>query len=105
MDKKNIIENEIEKTLKLLEESERLTPNPFFYAKIEEKLKEKGGKNRLNLSLIMKPVALIALILLNITTIAMYVKGDDATSRSEIVSILSSDFGAGNFNTDILNLR
>ena len=97
MNKQEKIQNEIDKTFGLFEKKESLTPNPYFYTHVQQRLNEKSRKE-FSISGILKPVLFTALIALNLTTAIWYTSSDNLTNSTEIelADILRSDFNLDN---------
>lgn len=96
MNKKETIEEEIQKTLDLIEQGETIPPDPYFYSKIMNRIEQKNRKRSLYHS-ILKPAFWIFLFLINIGSAIWYLSGSGSDSRIEMrknaVEILAEDFG------------
>jgi len=103
MDKKEKIQNEIDKTLGLFEQHELLPPNPYFYTRVQQRLRE-ASKKEFSFSTILKPAFFTALIALNLTTAIWYTSTDDLINRSEtdteLADILKNDFNLDGDQTE-----
>lgn len=105
MDKQDKIEKEIDKTLAMFEKKESLTPNPYFYTRVKQRLDDRK-KKRFTISDILKPAFFTLLIILNLTTAIWYTSSDSSIiisdSDLELVDILKSDFNLENDQTENL---
>lgn len=98
MEKRNKIEEEIEKTMHSIDGLEKLKANPFMFQRVQAKIEEES-QDKLPL---LKPnflVALLIIILLNVLTLAYFYK--DASNfknsvNSETIQLISKEY---NINT------
>ena len=99
MDKKENIQNEIDKTLSLLDQKDSLKSNPYFYTKIMQRLDEKKRKE-FSFSNIMKPAFFSLLLVLNLTTVIWYTSSEehinDAEFKVELIDVFKSDLNLEN---------
>ncbi|MDX1699102.1 MAG: hypothetical protein R3250_00725 [Melioribacteraceae bacterium] len=97
--RKEKIQNEIDKTLGLLDQKESLPPNPYFYTRIMQRLDEKKRKE-FSFSNILKPALFTLLLVLNLTTIVWYTSPEELTDQTEseiaLVDVLKSDLNLDN---------
>ena len=97
--KKEKIQNEIDKTLNLLDQKESLPPNPYFYTRIKQRLDEKKRKE-FSISNSLKPALFTLLLVLNVTTIVWYTGSEELTELTEseiaLVDILKGDLNLEN---------
>lgn len=104
MNKQDKIQNEIDKTMGLLDKTESLPPNPYFYTRVKQRLNEKSRKKHPILG-ILKPVLFTALIALNLTTAIWYINTDANFSEDadlELVDLLKSDLNLDNDQSESL---
>ena len=105
MNKQEKIQNEIDKTVEMLEQKESLPPNPYFYTRVQQRLNEKTKKEFLIFS-VLKPAFFTALIALNLTTAIWYTSSDSSVINTEtdleLVDVLKSDFNLNNDQTENL---
>ena len=105
MNKKEKIENQIDKTFGMFDKKESLQPNPYFYTRVQQRLNEKS-KREFSIFSILKPVFFIALVALNLTTAIWYTTSDSLTisteNELELVDILKSDFNLDSDQTENL---
>jgi len=105
MNKKETIQNEIDKTLGLFDEKESLPPNPYFYTRVQQRINEKSRKE-FSIFGLLKPAFFTALIALNLTTAIWYTSSDgliDQTDTNvELADILKTDFNLDNDQTENL---
>ncbi|MFA7289967.1 MAG: hypothetical protein WC055_13905 [Melioribacteraceae bacterium] len=107
MNNKEKIEKQIEKTLEQFNNAEILPPNPFFYTRVEAKIKAKQ-KSSYVLTEVLKPAMLIVLLAINISTAVWYLSASEQqeeSSQSELIYLLSSDFKSDNSKIDLLNIN
>jgi hypothetical protein len=94
MNVKEKIELEIRKTLDQFDNMEQLPPNPYFFTRLQVRLKEKQKQHTI-ISVILKPALLIALVALNLGTGYWYFSGDEPqdqqNTKQELVEILKND--------------
>ncbi|MBU0473795.1 MAG: hypothetical protein KKF62_06485 [Bacteroidetes bacterium] len=107
MNKKENIENEIQKTIKQFELKEQLQPNPYFYTRVKSRLEERRNKPKRFYSSILQPALLTALVALNLSTAIWYFNSNaqyiETNSKSKLVDIFSEDFKIDN-NQNSLNI-
>lgn len=108
MNKKEQIEQQVNKTLDQFEQAEQLPPNPYFYNRVQARLDESRRKQTI-LSAILKPALLTALVLVNFSTAFWYMGGTIQTERNEnrqeLVDLLTSDLNLENDQTDLLDIK
>lgn len=109
MKRKERIEQEIQKTLDQLGKDDGLQPDPYFYTRLSARLRERTRQPK-SWNLILKPAALALLILINIGTIFWYTSSSSGQStvvdsKTEMVSLLSNDFGVRTSTMDLINLK
>ena len=108
MNKKENIEQEIQKTLEQFNQVDQLPPNPYFYTRVQARLEETRRQQTV-LSAVLKPALLTALVVVNFSTAFWYLDGTIQTeqneTRQELVELLANDFNPDNNQTDILNLK
>lgn len=97
MNKKEKIEQEIQKTLDLLDQPQNLAPNPFFYTRVRQRLDEKSQSHpKISLAAVLKPALMTVLLAMNLGTAIWYLGGTPATTssqpRQELVQLLANDF-------------
>jgi hypothetical protein len=99
MSKKEKIEQEIQKTLDQFENTEQLPPNPYFYSRVQARLKETGKQQHI-FSAILRPALLTTLVAVNLGTAYWYLTGNEQQSqintREQLVEILEDDLTATN---------
>ncbi len=104
MNKKEIIEEEIRKTLDMFEQKESLPPNPYFYTRVQQKIKEKSENNS-TMWRYLKPALLTILLLINVSTFIWYFNSTEnysaAENQKELIEYLSFDL---NLNTNQNNI-
>lgn len=104
MDKKEKIEEEVRKTLGMLDQNESLPPNPYFYTRVQQRINERSGSKSTSLGF-LKPALLTILLLINLGTFIWYFNSSEdyyaTDTRQELIEILSSDL---NLNTNQSNI-
>ena len=105
MNKKEKIEQEINKTLEQFNQAEKLPPNPYFFTRVQTRLEEKKKQQNVFFA-ILKPALLIALIAVNMSTAIWYLgrseQEDQTNSRQELLEFLASDLKLDNDQKSIL---
>ena len=105
MNKQEKVQNEIDKTLGLFDKKESLKPNPYFYTRVQQRLKERS-KKEFSIFSVLKPAFFTALIALNLTTAIWYTSSESLTTNTEtdleLVDILKSDFNLESDQTESL---
>ncbi len=77
MNKKDTIEQEIQKTLDQIENTENLPPNPYFYTRVQARLEERRKKQNV-FSAILRPALLTALVAINLSTADLVLKRNES---------------------------
>ena len=94
MDKKEKIEEEIRKTLDLFEQKQSLPPNPYFYTRVQQRIRERSGSKSTIMGF-LKPALLTILLLINAATFIWYFNSSAnysaAEKQQELIEYLSSD--------------
>ncbi|MBI9072637.1 MAG: hypothetical protein JEY94_13625 [Melioribacteraceae bacterium] len=107
MNKKNTIEEEIQKTLAQFDNAERLPSNPYFYTRVKQRIDERKKTHRTFFA-VLKPATLALLLLINVSTVTWYLNGSTTTSvdtKSELAEILSGDLNLEVEETDLFNIE
>jgi len=103
--KKVKIEEEIKKTLEQFDNAEKLTPDPYFYSKIQTSLKSEK-ENKKSFNTILKPALLIFLILFNLTILFLYSGNNElnetVNQQDQLEEILSGDLNINQTQQSIL---
>lgn len=99
---KNIrIEEEVEKTMSLLDNAEILEPNPYLYTRINARLKESGSEKVLSnkenaLVIKLLPAILIVLVVFNFFSIIDFTSSNNSDTlnenRKEYIQQLGDEF-------------
>lgn len=104
MNKQEKIEEEIRKTLEAFDQKESLPPNPYFYTRVQQRIKERSG-SKSTIWGFLKPALLTCLLLINVSTFIWYFSSSEdyyaTDTRQELIEILSSDL---NLNTNQNNI-
>ena len=104
MNKKEKIEQEIQKTLDLFDSAEKLPRNPYFYTRLQARLDERRRKRSIY-SAILKPALLTVLVVVNLGTAFWYMSGGEqqyqTDSREELIDILAGDLNLDNQESDL----
>jgi hypothetical protein len=105
--RKHKIENEIDKTLRLLDEIELVDPGPHFYSKLQNRIRNLDRKpgftlNDLFSPVVLRPAFLVFLVLLNIVSVSFLVKETRYQSRvrQQHIEKLASEFMTGINSSD-----
>ncbi len=102
------IEEEVRKTMDLLDEKDSTEINPFFYTRVKAKLDEIENKNTVKESgyvqLVLKPAFLALIISLNIVSGYFLLKEEEQSlSREDFLSAFSEDYSITDSDTEIFN--
>ncbi len=105
MNKKEKIEQQINKTLDQFDHAEQLPPNPYFYTRIQTHLEQQQRQQNIY-SAILKPAALFTvLIVINIGTAFWYLDGNEQSyetnSQQELSELLAGDLNMEQDQADL----
>lgn len=104
MNNQEKIEQEINKTLEQFEKAERLTANPFFFTRVQQRISERSRKQPA-IYRFLKPALVTGLLTINILTFVWYSTGSNVNettdSRQELIELLSADFNLENDQNNI----
>jgi hypothetical protein len=104
MNIKEKVEEQIRKTLDVFEQKQSLPPNPYFYTRVQQQIKERSENKSRTLGF-LKPALLTLLLLINLGTFIYYLSSAENYSatekQQEIIQLLSSDL---NLNTNQNNI-
>ena len=82
MKKKARIEEEVEKTLQCFETTEKVEPNPFFYTRLQAKIRsieeKKESSKKSGLSLALRPALLLCLVVINLLSAVLVFRESDS---------------------------
>ena len=105
MNKKEIIEEEIRKTLEVFDQKESLPPNPYFYTRVQQRIKE-NSENNSTVWGYLKPALLTILLLINVGTFIWYFNSPGNYSatenQKELIEYLSNDLSLNINQNNIL---
>jgi len=108
LNKKEKIEQQINKTLDQFENAEQLTPNPYFFTRVQAHIEERQHKNN-RFAAILRPALLTTLVAINLSTAFWYMSGDDqiaqADTHQELIELLGSDLELENNQSNILDFK
>lgn len=96
MTKEEKIEQEIRKTLDQFERAEKLPANPWFFTRVQTRLKNRQNKKP-GLAGLLKPALLALLFILNTATGIWYLTGAgtavsaQSNDRQQLVEVLAND--------------
>ena len=94
MDRKKKIEQEIAKTLEQFDRVERLPEDPYFYTRLQARLKSREETNAL-FPRVLRPAIVTALLLLNIGTAYFYLNtgtsGQTTGQRQELAQMMAEE--------------
>ncbi len=108
MNRKQKIEQEIEKTLEQFERAERMPGNPYFYTRVQARMDEADeAKRRTLIPAALKPVFLGALLSLNILTAVYFLSGNSAQTadRSDLLSEFAQEYGLEESDSDLFIIQ
>ena len=100
MKKQKKIEQEIERTLSLLDQRKKLPANPWFYSRVKQRLDAPDHSFNL-FGTILKPAFLIILLAANLGTAIWYFRETSTDTRQELIEVLGDEL---NLNPDSNNL-
>jgi len=104
MDKKELIETEIIKTMDLLEYGEKLPHDSYFFSRLQERMQEQPKKNIVIASL--RPILLTCLLALNIITVLSYIStaesSEQIVTNQDPLTTFASDFNLDQNNIFII---
>jgi hypothetical protein len=99
VNKREKIEEEIQKTLDQFDHAERLPGDPYFHARVMARLEERGRPRALFPAL-LRPALLMILVAVNVITAVWYLGGaarqTQAGNRRQLIEVLAEELGAGN---------
>ncbi|GAB4330505.1 MAG: hypothetical protein Kow0037_06290 [Calditrichia bacterium] len=108
MDRKKKIENEVRKTLELMDRDSGLPPDPYFYTRLSAKIEEREHSVK-SVAALLRPALLIILFVLNVGTVAWYWgqlhSVNEGNARLELATILAGELQTQTQTLDILNLK
>lgn len=97
--KKKKIDEEVEKTLKLMDNVEKLETNPYLYTRIKAQLSENKNTNvqkKESLAVKLMPAFFVLLVLFNFYSLFDLVTsgsgGDETEFRTEVLQEISSEY-------------
>ena len=109
MDINRKIQNEVEKTIYLLDKLENIEPSPFLYTRIKARLKsvENVVSFRGSILKISKQIVLALLFLLNVYSIASYITSEtsEINKRQEYIKNIASEYSLNNNIDYITNIE
>ena len=101
MDKMKRVEEEIEKTMDLLDNVGKLEPNPYLFTRIKTRLDERGEKNTQlkeegSFAVKLLPALMVLLVVFNFFSIIDFVSSDktevSVDNRTEYIQQLGDEF-------------
>ncbi|KAA3661768.1 MAG: hypothetical protein DWQ10_03875 [Calditrichaeota bacterium] len=108
MNKKEKIEQQVQKALDQFEHAEKLPPNPFFYTRIQARLQENQRQGYV-ISAILRPATLALLLVINISTAVWYLnapeQAEQSDSHQELVELLAGDFNPDSENIELFSIK
>jgi len=108
MNKKEKTEQEIQKTLELLDHMEQLPPDHSFYTRVMARLDEERQRQSV-FPAILKPAFLTALIVINLGTAIRHFRGSEATrqtdSQQELIEVLSRDLNLEAYQSNLFTIE
>ena len=111
MDRKDKINEEIEKTLNAHDSIGDLEPNPYLFTRLQAEIeKEAPAKRKIFSGGLLKPAALFLFVLLNVITSLYLIDSNSQSSgyttyRQNYISAISSEYSLNqNYNTQLNKL-
>lgn len=88
MDKQKRVQEEVEKTMSLLDRMENLEAGPYFYTRIEARLRSKEREEKTKLlgflgARVLKPALLLLLLMINLISVFFFLKESGDTGLAE----------------------
>ena len=88
MDKRKQVREEVEKTMSLLDRMQNLDAGPYFYTRVDARLRSKEREKRTILSgfpgaRVLKPALLLLLLIINLISVFFFLKGPGDTGLDE----------------------
>ena len=95
MDRKERIQNEVNKTLDEFENAERLKPNPYLATRIEAQMRQEEREKSVSFGWgLLKPALMLAVVAANILTISSFINyNNETTESSDTTSVFAQEFG------------
>jgi len=108
MNKKEKIEQEIQKTLDQFQRAEKLVPNQYFYSRILQRLDERNEHKVFSFAT-MKPALLTVLVVVNVVTSYWYFASGELiaqnSTRQELIEVLVADLNLENDQSNLFNIE
>jgi hypothetical protein len=115
MDRKEYIEEEITKTLKCLDQIERIEGSPFFYAHLQAKIRSLENQRENAVFKIfntntLRPAFLTLIVVLNLVFLTLVFQQGAYQSENQeeyisVLSVLASEYGLDESNSDFFNAK
>ncbi len=104
--RKDLIEDEIQRTLDLFDSADQIKPSPNFYAAVQGRLMKKSEQK--TLAVFLRPVVLASLLAINLVTTIWYLGSSEissqTTTRQELLNILVDDLNLETESLDLFNI-
>jgi len=102
MNRKQRIEQEIDRTLSQFDQAERLPSNPYFHTRVMARLHDATAPSG-----VLKPIFLAVLLTLNILTAIYFIGGgtSQSTARSDLLSEFAQEIGLEESDTEFINIQ
>lgn len=112
MDKKKLIEQEVEKILHCFDHAEKIKSNPFFFTRVQAAINDVDKKqNRLRISLLfenlLRPAFIVGIVILNLITAGFTLsrKDNQITSKSKVIYTFAEEYSFTQKDYDILKMK
>lgn len=95
MDRKERIQQEIDKTLEQFDNAERIKPNPFLLTRIEARIREEKRERKFSVArTVLRPALLLIILAANIFTISEFLHyRTESTGSNDTMSVFAKEFG------------
>lgn len=108
MKEKKRIEEEVQKSMELLDQQESLPPDPYFYTRLRARIDSRNQQHRV-LSLSLKPALLALLVMMNLGTAVWYLAGDSSSAeksnRDTLIELLAEDISLDSKSSAVIDLE
>lgn len=104
MKKQEKIEQEIQRTLSLLDQPQKMPANPWFYVRVKQRLDAPTRSFSLRWA-ILRPAFLIILLAANLGTAIWYFNETSTDTRQELIEVLGDELRLNSDSNNLLNFK
>lgn len=112
MDKKKLIEQEVEKILQCFDQTEQIDNNPFIFTRVQTAINNLDKQqNRTRVSLffenLLRPAFIVGIVILNLITAGFTLSRMDnqLTSKSKVIYTFAKEYSFTQNDYDILKIK